>query len=86
MSDKECKYNMTELGMDIRYLKDKVQRIDICLNGDDSNPESLGLVHLVSNNTKFRQKITKILTATWAAISAISVKFIYDTVKKLSGG
>ena len=81
MSDKECKYNMTELSMDIKYLKDKVRRIDVCLNGDDSNPESLGLVHFVSNNTKFRQKITKILTATWTAITVVIGKTIYDWIK-----
>jgi len=82
MSDKECKYNMTELSMDIKYLKDKVQRIDICLNGDDSNPESLGLVHLVSNNTKFRRKVTRGLSATWIAITGIVGKTIYDWVNK----
>jgi len=76
------KYDMTELGLDIKYLKDKVQKIDTCLNGDDSDPESLGLVHLVRNNTKYRQRVTKILSATWSAISVISVKFIYDLVRK----
>ena len=77
----DSKYDMTELSMDIKYLKDKVRRIDICLNGDDSNPESLGLVHLVRNNTKFRQKVTKILSATWTAITVVVGKTIYDWIK-----
>ena len=76
------KYDMTELHMDIKYLKDKVQRIDICLNGDDSNPESLGLVYLVRENTNFRQRIIKAFTATWTVIIAIVAKFTYDLVKR----
>ena len=73
-----AKYNMTEFRTDMKYLKDKVQKIDVCLNGDDSNPESLGLVHLVMKNTGFRRRITKVLSATWLAITGLAAKIVYD--------
>ncbi len=75
------KYSMTELGLDMKYIKDKVHQIDTCLNGDDSNPESLGLVHIVMKNTKFRRRVTKGLSATWSAITVIVGKTIYDWFK-----
>ena len=74
------KYDMTKLCNDMEYLKNKLQKIDICLNGDDSNPESLGLVFLVMENSNFRKKISKFFVATWTAIIALIGKFAYDLV------
>lgn len=65
------------LELQLKPIKNDIHDLKICLLGEIGNPESLGLVGIVKENTNFRKIASKALWLVFAGLITAWIKIIF---------
>ncbi len=76
MNKKEIE-TFNELKNEVIDIKDAVSTIKVCLMGDDKDPESRGLVGIVSNNKRWRGNVNKSLVYLIPISTGLAIKTLW---------
>lgn len=68
--------NEEQLRQDISEIKDKLNSLIVTMRGDPSSDEPGGIVYNVSQNTKFRKNLVRIIWVLFGANAGIILYFI----------
>ena len=69
-----------ELKNEVIDIKEDVSTIKTCLMGDEKDPESRGLVGIVSNNKRWRRNVNKSLVYLVPISTGLTIKTLWSWI------